>query len=344
MTTANGTLGSIAIVGTGAWGTTLALLVHRAGHQARLLGRDAAAADILRATRRRPGHEQGPRLPDDILVTTRQEEAFDGCRIVLVAVPAQQMSSVMRPVAPNLDGRIVVSCAKGLEVQTLRRPSQAISDQLAAAGSRATVCALSGPNLATEIAAGKPASTVVASATSDAAREVQAALTSPQFRVYTNADVIGVEMAGALKNILAIGAGIADGMGAGDNAKAAFLTRGIAEIARLGIACGAEPLTFAGLAGIGDVMATCASPLSRNHRVGAELAKGRKLDEIIEGMREVAEGVPTTRAAARLGESLRVPIPIIEQMHAVLFAGKSPLAAIAELMAREPTNEMDAFR
>ena len=334
----------VAIVGTGAWGTTLALLAHRAGRRVILLARSAETADHLRATRHRPGHEQGPALPDDIDITCAEYEALRPALTVLIALPVQQLRAGIRPVAPRLASKVVVSCAKGLEVETLRRPSQIIADELAAAGVSATVCALSGPNLAAEIAAGKPASTVVASDDMGAARGVQAALTSAQFRIYTNADITGVEMAGALKNILAIGAGIADGMDAGDNAKAAFLTRGIAEIARLGIACGAEPLTFAGLAGIGDVMATCASPLSRNHRVGVALAEGKPLDAILSGMSEVAEGVPTTQAAVRLGRSLDVSIPITEQMHAVLFAGKSPLAAIAELMAREPTDEMAAFR
>lgn len=335
---------NIAVVGTGAWGTTLAMLAHRAGHPVTLIARDREKADQLRLTRRRPGHEAGPTLPAGIDITTSAAVALGQAGIVLIAVPMQSMRGAVRILAPHLRGRTIVTCVKGLEVGTLRRPSQVIEEEMTAIGSSMTVCALSGPNLAAEIAAGKPASTVVASADQPTARNVQAVLTSTQFRVYTNADVIGVEMAGALKNILAIGAGIADGMDAGDNAKAAFLTRGIAEIARLGIACGAEPLTFAGLAGIGDVMATCASPLSRNHRVGAELAKGRQLEEIIAGMSEVAEGVPTTKAAAELGRALDVPIPITEQMHAVLFAGKSPLTAIAELMAREPTDEMAAFR
>jgi glycerol-3-phosphate dehydrogenase (NAD(P)+) len=277
-------------------------------------------------------------------VSSRPEVALASADIVLIAVPAQAMRQAIRPIAPLLDGKIVVSCAKGLEIATFRRPTQMIDEELRNMGMTATICALSGPNLATEIAAGKPASTVIASTDAEGARAVQSALASSRFRIYTNVDVIGVEMAGALKNILAIGAGIADGMDAGDNAKAAFLTRGIAEIARLGIACGAEPLTFAGLAGIGDVMATCASPLSRNHRVGVELAKGRTLAEILAEMNEVAEGVPTTRAAVQLGRALDVSIPITDQMYAVLFAGKSPRAAIAELMARDPTDEMAAFR
>lgn len=335
--------GEIAIIGAGAWGTTLAMLASHAGQHVTLLVRDAAASAQVSATHRGRGAQVGQERPAGIDIAT-SPEALDAAQIVLIAVPTQAVRHAVGSCANHLSRKIVISCAKGLEVATLRRPSQVIEEELAVAGAAATVCALSGPNLAVEIAAGKPASTVVASGDRKSARRVQTALTSPQFRIYTNEDIIGVEMAGALKNILAIGAGIADGMNAGDNAKAAFLTRGIAEIARLGIACGAQPLTFAGLAGIGDVMATCASPLSRNHRVGAELATGRPLEEILASMNEVAEGVPTTKAAVELGRKLGIPIPITEQMHAVLFAGKSPLAAIAELMAREPTDEMAAFQ
>lgn len=335
---------TIAIVGAGAWGSTLAMLAHRAGRKVALLARNPAYAEDIRRTRRRSYDQFGPPLPSEITVTSVAEDALPPAGIVLIAVPAQSMREAVRKLAPMFADKTVVSCAKGLEIATLRRPTQMIDDEMRSAGAKARICALSGPNLAAEIATGKPASTVIASTDAEGARFVQTALTSGRFRVYTNADVIGVEMAGALKNILAIGAGIADGMGAGDNAKAAFLTRGIAEIARLGVASGADPLTFAGLAGIGDVMATCASPLSRNHRVGIELTKGRTLDEILTEMDEVAEGVPTTEAAVQLGRTLGVPLPITDQMHAVLFAGKSPLVAIAELMSRDPTDEMAAFR
>jgi glycerol-3-phosphate dehydrogenase (NAD(P)+) len=207
-------------------------------------------------------------------------------------------------------------------------------------GAASRVCALSGPNLAGEVAADKPATTVVAGHDLAAAELARDLLIGPQFRCYTNGDVVGVEMGGALKNIIAIGAGMADGLGAGDNAKAAFMTRGVAEVARLGVAAGANPLTFAGLAGLGDLVATCASPLSRNRRVGAELARGRSLPEIQAGMSQVAEGVFTTRAARELGTRLGVEMPITDQMHAILFEGKSPLAAIADLMRREPKHEL----
>ena len=200
-------------------------------------------------------------------------------------------------------------------------------------------CVLSGPNLAKEVLAGKPASTVVASADLDGARRVQRLLMSPRFRVYTNDDVIGVELAGALKNIIALGSGICDGLDYGDNAKAAFITRGLAEITRLGVKAGANPLTFAGLAGLGDVATTCFSPLSRNRFVGEELAKGRTLDNILGSMDNVAEGVQTTAAALRLARRLGVEMPIVEVTNEILFEGLELSEAVARLMGRPPRSE-----
>jgi glycerol-3-phosphate dehydrogenase (NAD(P)+) len=263
--------------------------------------------------------------------------------LLVVAVPSQAMRESAAKLSPFVGDAIVVSAAKGLERGTFKRMTEVLSEELPVAAS-GRICALSGPNLAREIAAGKPAVTVVACADLAPAERVQDLLMSPQFRCYTNEDVIGVEMAGALKNIVAIGAGMADGLDAGDNAKAAFLTRGIAEIARLGIAVGAQPLTFAGLAGLGDLVATCASSLSRNHRVGAELAKGRPLAAILAEMKQVAEGVTTTEVARELGRRLGVPMPITEQTYSVLFEGKSPLAAISALMGREPKHELADLR
>jgi glycerol-3-phosphate dehydrogenase (NAD(P)+) len=206
------------------------------------------------------------------------------------------------------------------------------------------VCALSGPNLAKEVAAGKPGATVIAGKSEEACQKAQNLITASTFRVYTNHDLIGVELGGALKNIIALGAGISDGLEAGDNAKGAFMTRGMAEIGRLGVAAGADPLTFLGLAGLGDLVATCASPLSRNRYVGQELAKGHTLTEIRAGMSQVAEGVYTTAAARQMALKYGVEMPITEQLYLLLFENKSPLAAITDLMLREPTSEMYGFR
>jgi glycerol-3-phosphate dehydrogenase (NAD(P)+) len=255
-----------------------------------------------------------------------------------MAVPSQAMRQAAAAVAPLVGAAVVVSAAKGLERGSFKRMTEVLEDELA--GSRvAAVCALSGPNLAVEIAAGKPAVTVVAGRDLAAAELVRDHLKSMRFRIYTNSDVVGVEMGGALKNVIAIGAGMADGLAVGDNAKAAFLTRGIAEIARLGVAVGAEPMTFAGLAGLGDLVATCASPLSRNNRVGRALATGRSLSEILADLTEVAEGVPTTEVAFALGQRHDVSLPITEQTYQVLFHGKSPQSAIEELMGRDATHE-----
>jgi glycerol-3-phosphate dehydrogenase (NAD(P)+) len=276
-------------------------------------------------------------LPSEIEVSTL-EELHGQPNIVILAFPVQQLREAVSQLGPAIGSGLIVSAAKGIEVATLQTPV-AILRQVLPGTDPDRIVALSGPNLAGEIASGQPATTVVASASHRHAVMVQNALTSETFRVYTSADVIGVEMGGALKNIVAIGAGIADGLGAGHNAKAAFMTRGIAEITRLGIACGAEPLTFAGLSGIGDLIATCGSTQSRNHTVGRLLAEGRSLGDIVDSMSETAEGIDTTRAAKQLADTLDVDAPIIRGMHAVLFEGVDPQTAAVDLMTREPTAE-----
>jgi glycerol-3-phosphate dehydrogenase (NAD(P)+) len=263
-----------------------------------------------------------------------------GAALVLMAVPSQAVRATARALAPSLEAStLVISCAKGLEVETRLRLSAVIAQEAPPAAGR--LGALSGPNLANEIAAGHPATTVIAATDPAVAVAARAALMTPTLRVYTSSDLVGVELAGALKNIIALGAGIADGLGAGDNAKAAFMTRGLAEIARLGVAAGAHPLTFAGLAGVGDLIATCASPLSRNRRVGERLARGQPLETIMRELGHVAEGVATTRAARQLAADLGVELPITEQLYQVLFAGKPVAAAIHDLMTREPRPELD---
>jgi glycerol-3-phosphate dehydrogenase (NAD(P)+) len=236
----------------------------------------------------------------------------------------------------------VLSVSKGIEVASLRRMSEVIREEFDGYGARAMstpVAVLSGPNLSAEIADGKPAVSVIAAADRAVAERVRDLVMTPVFRCYTSDDVVGVELAGALKNIYAIGAGIGAGMEAGENARAAFITRGIAEMTRLGVAAGADPATFAGIAGLGDLIATCASPRSRNHMLGRKLAAGRTLDQALAEMTHVAEGVSTTVAARQLGRRLGVELPITEQMHAVLFEGRTAQQAIAELMGREPRTE-----
>ena len=333
----------IAVVGSGAWGTTLALVAARAGNEVALYVRNPDEAETIQRTRRNARYLPQAELPGAVSVTPDLTAACRGAALIVLVVPSQTVRQNARALAPVVGNAIVVSAAKGLERDSLKRMTEVVTEELGVeAGER--VCALSGPNLAGEIAAGKPATSVVASRNLAAAERARDLLMGPQFRCYTNEDVIGVEMGGALKNIIAIGAGMGDGLGAGDNAKAAFLTRGIAEIARLGISVGADPLTFAGLAGLGDLVATCASPLSRNHRVGEELVKGRPLPEVLAGLGQVAEGIPTTAAAFALGQRQGVELPIVEQMHAVLFEGKHALEAVAALMQREAKHELEGIR
>jgi glycerol-3-phosphate dehydrogenase (NAD(P)+) len=259
-----------------------------------------------------------------------------------MVVPSQTMRANVRLIAPHLAGRerVLVSCAKGLEVGTMLRMTEVLEDELGESWTGSPV-ALSGPNLAKEIVVGRPATTVVASSDPEAARRVQECLTGGRFRVYTNPDVVGVELAGALKNIIALAAGMADGMEAGDSSKAAIITRGLAEIARLGVAQGASLFTFAGLAGLGDLIATCASPLSRNRTLGEYLARGKTLDEARALMGgQVAEGVPTTVAARELAARHGVEMPITEQLYQILFEQRPPLIGLNMLLTREPTDEL----
>jgi len=330
---------NVVIIGAGAWGTTLSLLSDTAGNGTSLVAHRSELADYLVRHRIHPHSLPGVTLPGSISIETDAHRAVTSADIVILAVPTQKLREALRSLPETLREKIVVSAAKGLESLTLSRPTEIIANVL---GTRFfnRICALSGPNLANEVAHGKPAAAVIAAEDQDVASTAQQALTTPRFRVYLSDDVIGVEMGGALKNIIAIGAGIGDGLGAGNNAKAAFLTRGIAEIARLGVASGAQAATFAGLSGIGDLIATCSSSLSRNHTIGRELSKGRQLDEILASMPEVAEGVATTRAAHLLGKQLGVELPIVEQMHRVLFEGLSPIEAVSTLMERDPKHEL----
>jgi glycerol-3-phosphate dehydrogenase (NAD(P)+) len=250
------------------------------------------------------------------------------------------MRQNIKRLSEHLDSKIlVVSAAKGLEAESAKRMSEVISEEISEE-LHSSICALSGPNLSQEIAQKLPAVSVVAAFDIRVAQQAQRLLSSPSFCVFTNSDLVGVELAGALKNIIALGAGVVDGLGLGDNAKAAFMTRGLAEITCLGIVAGANPLTFAGLAGIGDTVATCAGNLSRNHYVGYELAKGRKLDDITTSMQGVAEGVATTQATRLLAQKLGVEMPITEQMYRVLFEGLDPRQAVSELMGQRMGQEL----
>ncbi len=328
-----------AIIGATTWGTTLGILLAENKVPVALLARTEAEAQALSSQRRNARFLPDTPFPDCLSVTSQPESALRQSDLVILAVPSDRLRENVRRIKPHLQaGAIVLSATKGLELPTARRMSQVLEDELPAVF-HADICVLSGPNLAKEIVQGKPASTVIAGRNPDATQKAQNALMSGNFRVYTSSDVLGVELAGALKNIVALGAGIGDGMDAGENAKSAFITRGLAEITRLGIAAGADPMTFAGLAGLGDVVATCSSRLSRNRYVGEELAKGRSWPEIRDSMDNVAEGVNATLAALTMAKELGVEMPIAEMASRVLFDGLSPHKAMTELMGRPARSE-----
>jgi len=333
-----------AVVGPTTWGTTLAVHLASCGATVHLLARTEAEATALANDRRNARFLPDVPFPKGLSMTHEPSPALDGAEMVVVAVPSSSFRWNVRRLRDHLRSpTIVLSATKGLELETGLRMSQVLEQELPPALHQ-RICALSGPNLALEIAAGKLATTVVASRSHEAAERAQELLMSPLFRVYTSEDVVGVELGGALKNIIAIGAGLADGLGYGDNGKAAFITRGLTEITRLGVAAGASPLTFAGLAGLGDLVATCASPLSRNHRVGVQLAKGVPLEKVLASMQNVAEGVYTTGAALKMAAALGVEMPIARATQKVLFEGLEPRQAVADLMGRPPRREWEGIR
>lgn len=329
----------LAVVGTGMWGTTLAALLSSKGVETFLWARTAAEAELLGSTRENERFLPGIRLPESLRVTDSLREAVAGSDAVLLVVPAQTMRANVAALRSYLSrDAVLISATKGLEVETCQRMSEVITEELSPAAGESVVV-LSGPNLAREVARGLPAAAVVAGRDFGRLAVAQELLATPTFRVYTNGDVIGVELGGALKNVVALAAGICDGLQAGDNAKAALITRGLAEISRLGVAAGAQAQTFAGLAGLGDLVATCASPLSRNRTVGEQLARGRSLADIQGSTPTVAEGVPTTLAACKLAARFGVEMPIANLMRQVLFEGKTVAEAGVELMARSLKSE-----
>ena len=329
----------VGVVGTTSWGTTLATILAQQGLDVRLWARTDKEATSLSAQGENTRFLPGVEFPPGLQVTASTQDAFQMADLVIFAVPSSTFRSNVRKVRNFLDSStVVVSATKGLELDTAKRMSQVLEEELPSA-LHPGICALSGPNLAREIIEGKPSSTVIASQNLDAARKAQQLINSQLFRVYTNEDIVGVEFGGALKHIIALGAGICDGLEYGDNAKAAFMTRGLAEITRLGVAADANPSTFAGLAGMGDLIATCSSPLSRNHQVGKQLAGGKTLQEIRKTMKNVVEGIDTTAAATTLAEKLGVEMPITRATHNVLFGGVALNQAISDLLERVPRPE-----
>jgi glycerol-3-phosphate dehydrogenase (NAD(P)+) len=327
-----------AVVGAGTWGTTLALLLAAKG-PVTLLARDGEHAERLRGERE--NRRYLPRVPlgEPVAVTADAGALAGATELVVFAVPSAALRGTARAVAGAVSPEaVLLSVAKGLEQESHLRMSEVIASEVGGAARR--VAALSGPNLALEIARGLPAAAVVAAADDAVSGSAVETLGSRSFRLYRNRDLVGVELAGALKNVVAIVAGAVDELGGGDNAKAAITTRGLAEITRLGVAMGANPLTFAGLAGIGDIMATCSSALSRNHRLGVELAAGRRWADIEGTLPGVAEGAYTVRSAIALAEEHGVELPLAREVHAVLYEGKEVRASVRDLLARESKDEL----
>lgn len=335
-------MASVGVIGSGAWGTTLALLLANKGTQTTLWEHRPERAFEMQQRRENVLFLPGIRFPGTLHVTSDIKEAVEGKDMLLLVTPSQLMRENVRMLAPYVSREtLFVSCSKGIEINRLKRMTEVINEELPAMGKR--IAALSGPNMAREVAEGKPTAAVVAARDQEVAVQARILLTTSQFRVYTSDDVVGVELGGAFKNIIAIGAGINDGMHMGENAKAAFITRGLAELVRLGLAAGANPFTFVGLAGIGDLIVTCASPLSRNQQLGRRLGAGEKLEDIQASTRTVAEGVFTTRAALKLAERYQVELPITYQLSQVLFEGLDPHEAVPELMMRDPKHEMEGM-
>jgi glycerol-3-phosphate dehydrogenase (NAD(P)+) len=326
-----------AILGDGAWGTAIGiLLADHADHHVTLWSAREENAGILRERHENITYLPGVAIPTSIELTTDISHAVSGAELLIVAIPTVYMRQTLERIAPALlDERPVVSLAKGMEIGTFMRPTEIIRQILEVH----QLAVLSGPSHAEEVSRGLPTTVVAASADPELARWIQERFSTGRFRVYTNSDMVGVELAGALKNIIGIAAGIADGLGFGDNAKAALLTRGLVEMARFGTALGAKRETFFGLAGVGDLITTCISPHGRNRRVGERLAKGDKLSDILATMKMVAEGIYTTRSVHAKAVEMNISMPITAEIYRVLYEGKSPLAAVNELMLREPTSE-----
>ena len=329
----------IGILGGGGWGTTLALLLDSRDHEVRLWVYEADETERMRRTRENTTFLPGVRIPDRILITNSQSEAMRGAEAIVIATPSRVVRDVARKLledaGPELKGiQAIVSGSKGLEPKTLLRMSEVLA-QVLPERSRSSLVVLTGPSHAEEVSRRVPTAVVAASSDPASAGLVQEAFSTEWFRVYTNDDVAGVEIAAALKNVVAIAAGICDGLGFGDSTKGALLTRGLVEIARLGEALGARPATFSGLAGMGDLIATAMSRHSRNRRLGEAIGKGMKLEEALAASKMVVEGVGTAHAAVDLSRRHGVELPIAEQVRAILFEGKSATAAIRELLTRD---------
>jgi len=331
----------VAVLGAGSWGTALAITLSNNGHRVKLWARDRESAHRLNAERENVKYLKGCRIPESVEATSDLREALEGAATVVISVPSHAVREVVRESSRYITrDSVVVNTAKGFELETLKRLSEVIQEELPHQMVE-NIAVLSGPSHAEEVGLGMPTTVVAAAKKRTVAEYVQDIFMSRRFRVYTNPDVVGVELGGALKNVIALATGISDGLGFGDNTRAALMTRGIAEIGRLGVRMGANTMTFAGLAGIGDLIVTCTSMHSRNRRAGIQLGQGKKLEDILKDMGMVVEGVKTTKAAYQLALMHRVEMPITEQVYRVLFEGQEPAKGVNKLMGRVRTKEVE---
>ncbi|MFE3590359.1 NAD(P)H-dependent glycerol-3-phosphate dehydrogenase [Streptomyces niveus] len=328
----------VAVFGTGSWGTAFAMILADAGCEVTLWARRPEVVDAVNNTRTNPEYLPGLELPSSVRATTDPAEAARDAEFTVLTVPSQTLRANLAEWASLLPSdTVLVSLMKGVELGTAKRMSEVIAEVAKAPADRVAV--LTGPNLAGEIAARQPAAAVVACTDEAVANRLQAACHTPYFRPYTNTDVVGCELGGAVKNVIGLAVGIADGMGLGDNTKASLMTRGLAETTRLGLAMGADPHTFSGLAGMGDLIATCSSPLSRNHTFGTNLGRGMTLEQTIAASKQTAEGVKSCQSVLDLARRHGVDMPITETVVSIVHEGKPPLVAVKELMARSAKPE-----
>jgi len=325
----------ISVLGAGGWGTTLAILLHYNGHNVTLWEYKKSYARHLLKKRINTDYLPGIKIPKEILISSDIEESSDDKNLIVLAVPSQFLRDVIKKINYHaIEDTILVSVSKGIEKTTLMTMSQMLKDVFPHINEN-QIGVISGPSHAEEVSQMVPTAVVAASIDIETSKAIQAAFMTSYFRVYASTDILGVELGGAFKNIIAIGAGIIDGAGFGDNTKAAIMTRGVAEISRLGLAMGARPETFAGLSGMGDLIVTCMSRHSRNRYVGEEIGKGKKLKQILNSMEQVAEGVETTRSAKQLAAKIEIETPITNEVYKILFEDKDPVKATTDLMTRD---------
>lgn len=331
----------VVVLGAGSWGTALALVLARKGINVSLWSRDKQQVEEMKVSRENSKYIPGITFPSFLSVSNDLEEAIQDSNAVVLAVPSHAVRETTNKIKPFLKNQLIINTAKGIEPESSLRLSQVIAQE--AQGYEERIVVLSGPSHAEEVAKDIPTAIVMASQNSLAAKEAQDLFMAPNFRVYTNEDLIGVELGGALKNVIALCTGISDGLGFGDNTKAALMTRGLAEITRLGVEMGADPLTFSGLTGVGDLIVTCTSVHSRNRRAGVFIGEGLSVQEATEKVKMVVEGIRTTKAAYYLAEKVGVEMPITQQAYKVLFEGVNPKDAVVKLMLRDKTSEIESY-